>query len=1391
MHRRSLLVSGSVAAVGTGVGQVVAAPNAAAGPIAAGPVPAAPTNPAGTAPTIAVRTDLAAVARTVDGITLDGALGDSRWGEAVWTRFTTLYDLSPADGVTAHLCHDTTTLYVGVRITGARAAVASQLSLIIRTGLTGPYRAVTLQLRADTPKPSFTWGGTTTAITGHTSKFRVADDVTTAELAVPLAQLGVTGDPAGALLGVTVVLDHQDLTLGTVTSVPTRTSVNSYQGGAGAPIQTAIVDESRTAPVHLGRVPAFAAGRPAPAIAAPEVVLGYLDHTRSSLRVDLPGSVADQVSVSWRGPGEDRTPLELAVAKPIRGGFTTTVTHPAATTAGQYELRIEMRSRTGQDRLVVVVFDRDALINAGNQLPANAPHPPQQSRTVTAAPASAEVTALLALVPDRTGFTFCGVPDKPELHPNATYTWSPDRPDKIVAISTGTAYPNSDYPEDRALTVTNRLGQQVSYPYHEDASGKRYFLSGHLWYQQRNHVYGQLPDLASRDPLGAARVLHKFAQVYQGWVPTNEYPWFNRPVQPSATPRNFYWGGVWYRWSIADLGAMSQIGAALEQVLQTDAFEVLSREVGHDVRSLLLDRTIAPSLDWYRSHVRLYTNNDYPGFVGMASLGRALGDSALIHETVEWAVEYLRRGFLFDGFWKETTLSYHLQSINGLYAVALKVAGWSDAPGYQSPRSGRRFDNLDLLSDMAVLGASQRLPNQLAYPDAKLFPMADTWAYALASAPDRTVGSLLVPAAGVARLSRGRIPSGGHPGVKLPFLDLAITAQSVPTTPFPASGTVQFEATSAGQTITFAFPVGKADEYDIDLQPFRAGSYGRYEVAVDDRVLGEIDFYSTASGVAGWLTLGRMQLSAGDHSLRFRGLGKNDASSNYKMGLTTLALLDAAARQERDTAEPPESVNPSQAYLQFTPKYGHNHLDPLSLALWAEGQELLPDLGYSHTRYRAWSVSTLGHNTVTVDSSDMKVATGADGGSVEVFDHLSEPVQVTRAEFGTAYPQTSRYQREVWSIELPGSQRHAGYLLDLFRVVGGKRHEFSLNGDANRDATMTAAVPMTTYEDGKYLLPAGTTVVEPATEVESGTAQGHYYGYIFVRNVTTATLTDGRYDVTLATTLKGGAPGSKARILGQVTSGAAGDVATQLFLGTSPSFRATRVDGASGDTNDQVVKWSLPKLVLRRDGNDLRSNFVTVVEPYAGTATPQIAAVEALPHNGTADDLAVKVTHADGTVDIVLSRQNDSGSLSAGGVTLTGKLGWARISGTTTTGLHLVGGTRITAPGRELTGTGAVIGTVTGTRRTIAGDPVDALVTTASVPDWVVGHTVVVTHPGGKTHGYPIKQVTVDNGATLIELAATDPGFTVDGNRSAMVFTPFTTWTGATTFRIENSSHAG
>ncbi|HEY6740563.1 MAG TPA: heparinase II/III family protein [Actinopolymorphaceae bacterium] len=991
---------------------------------------------------------------------------------------------------------------------------------------------------------------------------------------------------------------------------------------------------------------------------------------------------------------------------------------------------------------------------------------------------------LLELIPEKVGFRFCGLPDQPHLRPQDLFQWSPDNPDVMTSAYTDLTYPNDEYPEDRVMRVQNRKGETVEYPYHEDGDGKRYFISGHLWYLQKDYMLRALEGVARDDPLGAARLLYRWAQVYEGYVPTNEYPWHNQPVDPASGPPYYWWGGTWSRWSVSDLGSLRYVSEAYAIVDETTAFEELSKEVGEDVRKKIRKDVFEPSVYYVRSFVTLYHNMEYHNARGLISVGKALGDPSYVHEAVEWAVRYAEGTYLFDGFFKENSLSYHNQSTNGLIVVIEDVAGWTDPEGYLSPRSGDRFDDLDLAKRTPVLGSAAEIPRLLAYPDGKYLPTQDTWANAVSGRPDWSVGSFVLPASGIARLSRGNPGDpGDDKGIDYQFPEMEIVEQSVDHRNFPDSGTLQLEASEPGHHITFAFEVEKAASYEVELRPFVAGTYGIYRVEIDGEQVAEIDFFGPG-GPSDYRALTRLSLTAGRHEITFRNNGKNESSTNYKMGVITLRLLSGEEKQARVRAVQ-QAGNPAQLYLTFTPKYGHHHNDALNLMLFAEGQELLPDVGYTHTKYRWWTRSTLGHNTVVVDADDIAVDGDAeDGGSLELFAPLDNGVQVMRASHDSGYAQTSVYCREPWFIGFPEAANNEGYVLDLFRVAGGERHEYTFQGDANRDATFETDLPLETY--GPYLLPEGVEVVEPERETEKGSAEGHYYGYIYVRDVQRAPVADGRWEVTLATEDEGVAL-ARAKIIGLVEPGD-----NEIFLGRSPSMRATRLYGTSKDNNNEAVKYFMPKLVVRRSGSDLASSFVTAFEPYASGGTPRISQVERLtPESGGSGALAVRIEHAGGT-DIVLSSLDAETPLVVDDLRLEGKAGFVRLKDGQVQAMRLVGGTLLRKGDVTLTGDGPVTGVVSSVRRVGAGDDADAFVTEATVPDWVVGHTIVVRHPDGKTHGYPIASVDVADGRTVIGVDRFDPGFVVDADGgSRMLFHPFTRWTGETTFHIDNVADHG
>ena len=143
-----------------------------------------------------------------------------------------------------------------------------------------------------------------------------------------------------------------------------------------------------------------------------------------------------------------------------------------------------------------------------------------------------------------------------------------------------------------------------------------------------------------------------------------------------------------------------------------------------------------------------------------------------------------------------------------------------------------------------------------------------------------------------------------------------------------------------------------------------------------------------------------------------------------------------------------ETGRDSAAVLSASDWGGHHHLDSLSLYYWqapapGAGRELLSDLGYLWDHpLSAKTRRTFAHNTVVVDGADQ--TSQGRGGTFTLFSPRGA-IKVMEAE-SKAYAQANLYRRTVAQVEhAPGRQ----YLLDIFRVRGGKRHEYLFHGPSN------------------------------------------------------------------------------------------------------------------------------------------------------------------------------------------------------------------------------------------------------------------------------------------------------------------------------------------------------
>lgn len=145
-------------------------------------------------------------------------------------------------------------------------------------------------------------------------------------------------------------------------------------------------------------------------------------------------------------------------------------------------------------------------------------------------------------------------------------------------------------------------------------------------------------------------------------------------------------------------------------------------------------------------------------------------------------------------------------------------------------------------------------------------------------------------------------------------------------------------------------------------------------------------------------------------------------------------------------------VDETAIALTYGMHVAHYHWDFLNIELFANGQKMMPDLGYPDAmnayvpEVYAWSKNTINHNTVVVDAKRQNrnlpgiLHDFTDGGFARTMD-ASSP----------AYTQTADYRRNVTMVDVENDQ---SYVVDFFRVAGGKQHSYSLHGPPGEVSTI-------------------------------------------------------------------------------------------------------------------------------------------------------------------------------------------------------------------------------------------------------------------------------------------------------------------------------------------------
>lgn len=301
-----------------------------------------------------------------------------------------------------------------------------------------------------------------------------------------------------------------------------------------------------------------------------------------------------------------------------------------------------------------------------------------------------------------------------------------------------------------------------------------------------------------------------------------------------------------------------------------------------------------------------------------------------------------------------------------------------------------------------------------------------------------------------------------------------------------------------------------------------------------------------------------------------------------------------------------KGADQTQVHLTWSPGYGHIHYDGLSVTLWAKGKELLSDLGYTHTKWREWTLGTAAHNTVVVDLTN-QTATPDTYGNLRYFDASDNFCQIVSVDNPQVYPGVmNTYRRTVALVAIDVAN---SYHVDLFEVEGGKQLDYFLHGSADDPQKLTISSSSSTpiFSPVPSLLPAGYQFTPGRSENDYHMGDvGHAYGYM-------SNMRQTHFDqpsvIALDYALE--QPGVGLRVHTVTEPG------DELVLGTNPAIRQAK------DDDNKLDQFKRSFAMLRRHGG--KTLFSSVIEPYGDE--PLIASVKRLDWPNVA--LALEITLPD------------------------------------------------------------------------------------------------------------------------------------------------------------------
>jgi heparinase II/III-like protein len=168
----------------------------------------------------------------------------------------------------------------------------------------------------------------------------------------------------------------------------------------------------------------------------------------------------------------------------------------------------------------------------------------------------------------------------------------------------------------------------------------------------------------------------------------------------------------------------------------------------------------------------------------------------------------------------------------------------------------------------------------------------------------------------------------------------------------------------------------------------------------------------------------------------------------------------------------------TRLYFHWDDSAGHDHNDALGIALWAENQEICSETGYRGLH--KWNISTAAHNTVMIDEKNQprmnkefarkkkediiyryphykfgELWSGNrsrydDLGKLRLWDVSEKNIQVAEVDCNRAFKKSDKIEKYQRTLTLVKAEGDNFYIVDIFRVKGGRKHDWMLHGNLGK-----------------------------------------------------------------------------------------------------------------------------------------------------------------------------------------------------------------------------------------------------------------------------------------------------------------------------------------------------